>query len=50
MVDTVLAYPAETKIMLLAPVVKNAKANIVKLFDDLQRQGFIRARIDGEII
>jgi excinuclease ABC subunit A len=50
MVDTILAYPKDTKIMLLAPVVKNRKGEHSKLLNDLQRQGFIRARIDGEIV
>lgn len=49
MVDTVLAYPEGTKIMLLAPVIKNRKGEQGKLFEELQRQGFIRARIDGTV-
>lgn len=50
MVDTILAYPPNTKIMLLAPIIKNRKGEHVKLLDDLKRQGYIRARIDGKII
>jgi len=50
MVDAVLAYPENAKIMLLAPVVKNRKGEHGRLLEDLQRQGFIRARIDGEIV
>jgi len=50
MVDAVLALPAETKIMLLAPIINNRKGEYVKLLEDLQRQGFLRARIDGELI
>lgn len=49
MVDAVLDYPAGTKIMLLAPVIKKRKGEHGNLFEELQRQGFIRARIDGEI-
>lgn len=50
MVDTVLAYPENTKILLLAPIIKNRKGEHTKLLEDLQHQGFIRARIDGEVI
>lgn len=50
MVDSVLALPDDTKIMLLAPVVSERKGEYVKLLEDLQRQGFIRARIDGEVV
>jgi excinuclease ABC subunit A len=47
MVDQVLALPEGSKLMLLAPVVKDRKGEHVHLFDSLRRQGFIRARIDG---
>ncbi|MEJ6475504.1 excinuclease ABC subunit UvrA [Pseudoalteromonas piscicida] len=49
MVDTVLALPEGSKLMLLAPVVKNRKGEHVKLLEELASQGFIRARIDGEV-
>ncbi|TMP30039.1 excinuclease ABC subunit UvrA [Pseudoalteromonas rubra] len=49
MVDTVLAHPEGSKLMLLAPVVKNRKGEHVKLLEQLASQGFIRARIDGEV-
>ena len=49
MVDKVLSLPEESKVMLLAPVVKNRKGEHVKLLDSLAAQGYIRARIDGEI-
>ena len=49
MVDKVLSLPEESKMMLLAPVVKNRKCEHVKLLDSLAAQGYIRARIDGEI-
>jgi len=49
MVDQVLALPEGTKLMLLAPVVADRKGEHVQLMADLQAQGFIRARIDGEI-
>ena len=49
MVDKVLSLPEESKMMLLAPVVKNRKGEHIKLLDSLAAQGYIRARIDGEI-
>lgn len=49
MVDQVLALPEGSKLMLLAPVVKDRKGEHVHLIDNLRRQGFIRARIDGLI-
>ncbi|MCP4488342.1 MAG: excinuclease ABC subunit UvrA [Gammaproteobacteria bacterium] len=48
MVDQVLALPANQRLMLLAPVVVNRKGEHVQLLDNLLKQGFIRARIDGE--
>ena len=49
MVDHVLELPEGAKLMLLAPVVSERKGEHVQLMADLQAQGFIRARIDGEI-
>ena len=49
MVDQVLALPEGTRLMLLAPVVQERKGEHVQLMQDLQAQGFIRARIDGEV-
>ena len=49
MVDQVMALPEGSKLMLLAPVVTDRKGEHVQLMADLQAQGFIRARIDGEI-
>ena len=49
MVDSVLALPEDTKLMILAPVVTNRKGEQVDLFDDLRAQGFVRARVDGAI-
>ena len=50
MVDHVLELPAETKLMLLAPIVQERKGEHKELLEDLKRQGFIRARIDGKTI
>ena len=49
MVDTVLNLPEGTRLMLLAPVVRNRKGEHANLLRDLRAQGFIRARIDGRI-
>jgi excinuclease ABC subunit A len=49
MVDQILAIPGEERLMLLAPVVSNRKGEHVQLFDSLQKQGFIRARVNGEL-
>ncbi|HEX5787927.1 MAG TPA: excinuclease ABC subunit UvrA [Woeseiaceae bacterium] len=49
MVDTVLALPEGTRLMLLAPVVDDRKGEHVALMQDLMAQGFVRARIDGEV-
>ncbi|WP_308666172.1 excinuclease ABC subunit UvrA [uncultured Aggregatibacter sp.] len=49
MVDKVLSLPEESKMMLLAPVVKERKGEYVKLLQQIAAQGYIRARIDGEI-
>ena len=49
MVDQVLELPADARLMLLAPVVVERKGEHVQLMQDLMAQGFIRARINGEV-
>ncbi len=49
MVDKVLALPEGSKMMILAPVVRNRKGEHAKLLENLATQGYIRARIDGEV-
>ncbi|WP_434526000.1 excinuclease ABC subunit UvrA [Photorhabdus asymbiotica] len=49
MVDNVLALPEGNRLMLLAPIVKERKGEHTKLLDNLAAQGYIRARIDGEV-
>ena len=49
MVDKVLSLEEGTKVMLLAPVVQDRKGEHVKLLDNLAAQGYIRARIDGDV-
>src|SRR5690554_2671144 len=47
MVDQVLALPEGTRVMLLAPVVRERKGEHVHVFNELKTSGFIRARVDG---
>ena len=49
MVDAVVALPEGSKLMLLAPVVRNRKGEYAKLFDELRAQGFLRARVNGTV-
>jgi len=49
MVDSVLALPEDTKLMILAPVVSNRKGEQIELFEELKAQGFVRLRVDGKI-
>ena len=49
MVDRVLAEPENRKMMILAPVVRNRKGEHKQLLESLAAQGYIRARIDGEV-
>jgi excinuclease ABC subunit A len=47
MVDTVLALPEDTKLMILAPVAREKKGEFVELFAEMQAQGYVRFRVDG---
>lgn len=49
MVDHVFALPEETKIMVLAPVIRERKGEFQQLFDQLRAQGYVRVRVDGEL-
>lgn len=49
MTDRVMALEEGTKFMILAPVVKNRKGEHVKILEAARKQGFVRARIDGEM-
>jgi len=49
MVDSVLKLPEDTKLMLLAPVVRERKGEQLDLFEDLKAQGFVRLRVDGKV-
>ncbi len=50
MVDMVLALPEDTKLMILAPVVRDRKGEHAELFADMQAQGYVRFRINGQIV
>ena len=50
MVDYVLNLPEDTGLMILAPVVRERKGEYVQLIAQLRSQGYIRARIDGEMV
>ena len=50
MVDQVLALPENSKLMLLAPVVRGRKGEHAHVFQSLRAQGFIRVRVDGLVV
>ena len=49
MVDHVLQLPADTRLMILSPLIVGRKGEQLDLFDELRAQGFVRVRIDGEV-
>jgi excinuclease ABC subunit A len=49
MVDSVLAMPEGSKLMLLAPVVRDRKGEHLHVFEELRGAGFVRARVDGTV-
>ncbi len=49
MVEQILQFPAETKVLLLAPLVENRKGEHKELFDELRKEGIARVRIDGVV-
>ncbi|MEC0271319.1 excinuclease ABC subunit UvrA, partial [Paenibacillus anseongense] len=50
MVDRIMEYPERTKLQILAPLVSGRKGEHTKLFTDVQKQGFVRVRVNGETI
>ncbi|MBP1965842.1 excinuclease ABC subunit UvrA [Paenibacillus aceris] len=48
MVDRIMEYPERTKLQILAPLVSGRKGEHAKLFTDVQKQGFVRVRVNGE--
>jgi excinuclease ABC subunit A len=49
-VDQILQFPAETKIILLAPLVRNESGEFRDVIEKTRREGFVRVRVDGEIV
>ncbi len=49
-VDKILALPPKTRVMLLAPVVSDQKGEFRDVIERLAREGFVRARVDGELV
>ena len=47
-IDTILSFPADSRLEILAPVVRGMKGQHKKILEDGKRAGFVRARIDGE--
>ena len=50
MVDHLSEYPEKTKMQVLAPIVSGRKGTHVKLLEEMKKEGFVRVRIDGELI
>jgi excinuclease ABC subunit A len=50
MVDTVLALPEGTRLMILAPVAREKKGEFAELFAEMQSQGYVRFRLNGEVV
>ena len=49
-IDRLMALPAGTRLMLLAPVVQHQKGEFRDVIEKLAREGFVRARVDGELV
>ncbi len=50
MVDTVLAWPQDTKVMILAPIAREKKGEYIQVFEDMQARGYVRFRVDGQML
>ncbi len=49
MVDQIAGMPEETRIQVLAPLVRGRKGEYSRLFEDIRRKGYVRVRVDGEV-
>jgi len=49
MVDQISRLPAETRIQILAPMVRSRKGEYTRLFEDMRRKGYVRVRVDGDV-
>ncbi|MBP1623890.1 MAG: Excinuclease subunit, partial [Acidobacteria bacterium] len=47
--DLILSYPADTRVIIMAPVVRDRKGEFRKLFETYLKKGYLRARIDGKM-
>ncbi|WHX40171.1 excinuclease ABC subunit UvrA [Mesobacillus sp. AQ2] len=50
MVDRVLEYPERTKLQIMAPLVSGRKGTHAKVLEDVKKQGYVRVRVDGEML
>jgi excinuclease ABC subunit A len=50
MVDSVLAWPQDTKVMILAPIAREKKGEFLDVFEDMQARGYVRFRVDGQLV
>ena len=50
MVDTVLALPEDTRLMILAPLARERKGEFTDVFAEMQAQGYVRFRVDGQVL
>ncbi|RKY53299.1 MAG: excinuclease ABC subunit UvrA [Candidatus Neomarinimicrobiota bacterium] len=49
-VDSILSFPDDTRIMIMAPLIRGRKGEYRDIFKEIRREGFIRVRVDGEIM
>ena len=49
-IERILALPAGTRFLVLAPLIRGQKGEYRDLFEDLLKQGFVRARVDGRVV
>lgn len=50
MVDRILEYPEKTKLQILSPIVSGRKGTHAKVFEDIKKQGYVRVRVNGEMM
>ena len=49
-VDSVLSLPEGTRILVLSPLIRGRKGTYQNIFEDIQKMGFVRARVDGQVV
>jgi len=50
MVDRIMEMPLKTKLLILSPIIRGKKGEHVKIIENIKKNGFVRARIDGDIV